>query len=700
MISNNIVEIDTYSVKKKQFVQHYKTLQTVADTIRDGQYKDLCQQLHNAINGNDLEEKFLRKLPVVRFGIGDKNAYTGRILLSFRTKTRHSLERLRHHVNLLPSTMFSFAGSSGLTLKVVLPFTRPDGTLPEGRRLSAEELNNPQSFTDEAVLFHEYALQHAAQILQMQLGLWPEKRGAGRPETGCRISSDAAIYFNPEAVSILLEQPSHPLDPALTVQPVEMEKVAHKAMPEVEEMTDEALRYQWCLLKTRRMGTLPPDIFYTNLADYCFNNNVSGNFALLRIKLDENYSNDFNLAMSCFLNVFESKHLSSRKTMTAKDMQVYGVEAYLNDHYLFRRNGLTEEPEYIDRNLYSTRWSLVTEQLINTIVIDLQKGWYQNIWDKDIWRYIHSHYVQTYNPIDEYLSTLPTWDGTDRVAHLACAIHTDNPHWSEDFHTWMLGMVSQWMGHNRLHPVSMTPMLISPQGTGKSTFCRHLLPPELRPYYVEHLDFLNKEHAERALSRFCLINLDEFDKITERQMTFLKYIQTLRESQTRQMYTTSVEVRNRYAAFIATTNSLTPLRDVSGSRRYLCIALDHIDQHLDINYPQLYAQLKTEVEHGSKVYFTAEEEQRIQETNKDFQYMDEIRELFIQHFEKPATADEAQHLSPTDIADYLHKQHKYIKIDHGVISKIGKMLRQLGFTAHRANGIRYYDVRFRSTENK
>ena len=251
------------------------------------------------------------------------------------------------------------------------------------------------------------------------------------------------------------------------------------------------------------------------------------------------------------------------------------------------------------------------------------------VWDKDVWRYIQSHYVQAYNPIDEYLDTLPAWDGHDHVALLASTLHTHNPHWKEDFHTWMLGMMSQWMGNNRRHPVSMTPMLISPQGTGKSTFCRNLLPPELRPYYVEHLDFLNKENAERALSRFCLINLDEFDKITERQMTFLKYIQTLRESQTRQMYTTSVEVRNRYAAFIATTNSLIPLRDDSGSRRYLCIALSRIDQDFHPDYAQLYAQLKTEVQRGDKVYFSAEEEQRIQEANKEFQYVDEVRELFM-----------------------------------------------------------------------
>lgn len=700
MISNRIIEVDTYSVSKKHFVQHYWILKDLADTIRNGRYDDLCRQLHENINLNTMDQELMQKIPIIRFGLGKKGTYTGYVLLTFRATTREDLDSLRRHVNLLPSTMFSFAGCSGNTLKVVLPFTRPDGSLPEHRLLSGEELMHPQSFTDDAVLFQEYALQHAVQILQMQLGRWPEIRGNGRPEMGCRISSDKDVYFNLAAVPILLEQPSKSLDPAVTVHPVNTTQAAPKAMPEVEEIADEDLRFQWCLMKVLRMGTLPPGIFYSNLADYCFNNNVNGSFALLRLKMNDDYNKDLKLATACFLNVFESKHLASAKTMTAKDMQVYGMEAYLNDHYIFRCNELTGESEYIDRSIYSSRWRPVTMQLVNTIVIDLQKGWYHDVWDKDVWRYIQSHYVHTYNPIDEYLNTVYSWDGHDHVARLAATVHTHNPHWAEDFHTWMLGMVSQWMGHNRQHPVSMTPMLISPQGSGKSTFCRNLLPPELRPYYIEHLDFLNKEHAERALSRFCLINLDEFDKITERQMTFLKYIQTLRESQTRQMYTTSVEVRNRYAAFIATTNSPMPLRDDSGSRRYLCIALDHIDQDYHPDYQQLYAQLKTEVERGDKVYFTTEEEHRIQEANKVFQYVDEVRELFTQHFEKPEEGEDSQRLTSGDIADYLHQHHRYLKIDHGVISKIGKMLRQLDFEAHRANGIRYYDVKLRPPKNK
>ena len=648
-------------------------------------------ELHQAVNVGNLDDRLLQKFPIIRFGLGHKGEYTGNVLLTFRANTKDELERLRRRVNLLPNTLLSFAGSSGFTLKVVLHFTRPDGTLPHCRKLSIDELAVPQTFSDDAVLFHEYALNHAAQVLQMQLGRWAQiPSGGGRPETGCRISADPALYHNPKAVTILLEQPSEPLDPALAAHSVEKPMPALKGMPEVEEIADEAMRFQWCLMKVRRMGTMPRDIFYQTLAAYCFNNNVDGNFALFRLKLREDYNSEIKLAALCFLNVYEDKRVATHKAMTAKDMQVYGMEDYLQDHYLFRCNALTGQEEYVDRNLYSTRWQAVTERLVNTIVIDLQKGWYHDVWDKDVWRYIRSHYIQTYNPIDEYLDSLPQWDGIDRVETLAATVTTRNKYWACDFHTWLLGMVSQWMGRNRSHPVSMTPMLISPQGAGKSTFCRHLLPPELRPYYVEHLDFLNKENAERALSRFCLINLDEFDKITKRQMTFLKYIQTLRESQTRQMYTTNVNIRNRYAAFIATTNSMAPLQDDSGSRRYLCIEISKINQDLLPDYPQLYAQLKAEVLRGDKVYFTSDEEKRIQEANQEFQYPDDNHEYLLEMFMKTPTKDNALRMTPLEIAEYIHKVHPAYKVTHENVIRIGKLLHQNDFLTIRSHGLRYY----------
>ena len=61
-----------------------------------------------------------------------------------------------------------------------------------------------------------------------------------------------------------------------------------------------------------------------------------------------------------------------------------------------------------------------------------------------------------------------------------------------------------------------------PTGYGKSTFIRMLMPPELMAYYLDRLDFTTKKDAEKALTRFGLINIDEFDQISKSQTAYLE----------------------------------------------------------------------------------------------------------------------------------------------------------------------------------
>ena len=47
----------------------------------------------------------------------------------------------------------------------------------------------------------------------------------------------------------------------------------------------------------------------------------------------------------------------------------------------------------------------------------------------------------------------------------------------------------------------LVPMLIGGQGTHKTTFCRMLLPPALRDYFVDDIKMDNAEQVERVLAR-------------------------------------------------------------------------------------------------------------------------------------------------------------------------------------------------------
>ena len=112
-----------------------------------------------------------------------------------------------------------------------------------------------------------------------------------------------------------------------------------------------------------------------------------------------------------------------------------------------------------------------------------------------------------------------------------------------------------------LHANSSLPLLVGPQGCGKSTWCRNLLPPSLRMYYTDSIDFSNKRDAELMLTRFALINIDEFDSVSSAYQSFLKNVLQKPVVNARQPYKRSIQALHRYASFIATCNNYDLLTD-------------------------------------------------------------------------------------------------------------------------------------------
>ena len=370
------------------------------------------------------------------------------------------------------------------------------------------------------------------------------------------------------------------------------------------------------------------------------------------------------------------------------------VAAFLTSRYRFRFNVLTEETEVAamengipDDHL---RYAKVDERWMNSLSMEaIETG--IDCWDRDIQRFVRSRRISEYHPFTAYFERLPEWDGTDRVSALARRV-SDDPVWVNGFHRWMLGLSAQWMQFrpdvNRAN--SVAPLLVSSrQGLGKSTFCRLLMPDALKSYYTESYDLSSPASAEAKLAACGLINLDEFDKLSASKMPLLKNLMQASALNIRKAYKRSASALPRIASFIGTSNREDLLVDRTGSRRFLCVSLEHaIDCVTPVEHEQLYAQLKAELLSGERSWFNKEEEQAIQQHNALFYKYIPEEEVFRLCFRFATEADHPQEvltLSATQLFERMKSAHPSVMRGMTAYS-LSRILPQLGERVHTAKG--------------
>ena len=376
------------------------------------------------------------------------------------------------------------------------------------------------------------------------------------------------------------------------------------------------------------------------------------------------------------------------------------VTAFLTSRYRFRFNVLTEETE-VANNIPDThlRYTKVDERWMNTLSMEtIETG--IDCWDRDIQRFVRSRRISEYHPFTAYFEQLPEWDGTDRVSALARRV-SDNPVWVNGFHRWMLGLSAQWMqfrsdanNANRANSInranSVAPLLVSSrQGLGKSTFCRLLMPDALKAYYTESYDLSSPASAEAKLAACGLINLDEFDKLSASKMPLLKNLMQASALNIRKAYKRSASALPRIASFIGTSNREDLLVDRTGSRRFLCVSLEHaIDCTTPVEHEQLYAQLKAELLSGERSWFNKEEEQAIQQHNALFYKHIPEEEVFRLCFRFATQEDHPQEvltLSATQLFERMKAAHPSVMRGMTAYS-LSRILPRLGERVHTAKG--------------
>ncbi len=684
---------------KEDYSLRITSLEKVVESIRKETSKQPVTNYRNNLQYPSFRDVNLykEKIPIIYFSAElikeedgqSMRAYNGLILLTInRLSGRKEADKIRNKVANIPQTMLVFVGASQKSVKILVPFCRPDDSLPQ---------------TDEEVrIFHAHAYRWAVTFYQGQLQ--QSKRDIHLeqpdPKKGCRLSYDPQVYFNPGVSPIRMEQPLEmPMETTYEEEVQADPDPLRRMLPGFERSEIIDLLFQTSLSEAldsvkdwgRGEGLVP---LLTALARNCFRSGIPEEEAVCQSSISYRlYEVKDQLISQTIHNVYTTeKRFGANPCIPAPLVMSVKTDEFMKRRYEFRHNRMKGSVEYRERKTFCYDFQPVTERVLNTIAVNaMSEG--LNLWDRDVKRWVNSSRVPLYSPINEYLYTLPEWDGKDRIHHLATCVPCSNQHWPLFFRRWFLSMVAHWMGGQKQYANSVSPLLVGAQGCGKSIFCRNLLPTELRPYYTDSIDFSHRRDAEMYLTRFALINIDEFDQISVSHQGFLKHILQKPVVNLRKPHQTAVEEMRRYASFIATSNHSDLLTDPSGSRRFICINVaDRIRDISKTNYGQLYAQAQHEIQRGERYYFSPEEEALMMEYNQEFEVKTPVEQLFQQYFRGAEEKEKGRWMMAVEILEEIQSRSG-IKLSSTKIVHFGRILGKLGVVSKRLrHGTSYHVV--------
>ncbi|WP_288241714.1 BT4734/BF3469 family protein [uncultured Bacteroides sp.] len=583
---------------------------------------------------------------------------------------------VKRQAMLLPQTFAAFCGSSGKSVKIWIRFALPDGNLPKREQ--------------EAMLFHAHAYRLAVSCYQPLLPFPITLREPSLTQS-CRMTLDEQPEYNPAAVSFCLEQPfSMPGEETFRQRRLAEKNPLLRMEPGYETSQTFVMLFESALDKAfrelenwRRGDDLQP--LLVHLAEHCYKAGIPEEEVVRQVLIHYYRQSDEQTVRTILHNLYqECKGFGKKSALTPEQDTALRLEEFMGRRYEFRYNTVLNDLEFRQRDSIHFYFKTMDRRARNSIAINALKEGIR-AWDRDVERYLTSDFVPLYNPVEEYLCGVGRWDGKDRIRALADLVPCNNPYWRDLFYRWFLSMVAHWRGLDRQHGNSTSPLLVGAQGFRKSTYCRIILPPELRFGYTDSLDFKSKQDAERYLGRFMLVNLDEFDQINLNQQGFLKHLLQKPVANLRKPYANSIQEVRRYASFIGTSNQMDLLTDPSGSRRFICIEVTApIDTNVAINYRQLYAQAMHDIYKGERYWLDDKDEAILKQTNRDFEQVTPLEQLFSSYFQ-PAESEEAgEWLTAMEIFNYLQTKTR----DRLSISKIacfGRSLRKLDIPCKKSN---------------
>ena len=581
---------------------------------------------------------------------------------------------IRELAKKLPETTLCFLGGSGKSVKIVCRGELYGGGLPK------EE--------NEIRQFHLNLYNTARRAYQNQFGFDIEFLEP-RLDRTVYMSADPEAFYNEKSRPFLADTVFHD-----TPEPVEISREESYLMPRRTITRTYHLNFTFIVDAVLGKYFQLPDedkeaTLLMQIASMCLDQGIPRSHAQGLTMLHPVLNRDRMLVEKIFQTVYSvaeqeewlKKHkIRPLKSVPDDTIQAMKTEIFLNSNYEMRKNLMTGVAEYREKFSDDQRFKPLTPEVRNDMTLRATELGMKS-WDRDVNRFIDSTRIEQYDPVNTWLDKLPKWNGHDYIADLAKRVPTDQPHWEKYLRMWLIGMVAQWRESDKqLTGNALTPLLIGRQGCGKTRFCKILLPPELRDYYNDKINFKNEFDLNIALTSFALINIDEFDKTTNSQQIVLKFHLSSSDVKFRPPYGKTIKQYRRYTSFIGTTNQMKPLIDPTGSRRFVCVGVTgNINFEDNLNHKQLFAQALHLFNKGERFWLNSKEIATLIEENEPFQKLNDLVEMIGETFRQPKDGETAKWWSLADISQLLAQRYPNFDPEKTPFQKIGSALNDVQF---------------------
>lgn len=341
------------------------------------------------------------------------------------------------------------------------------------------------------------------------------------------------------------------------------------------------------------------------------------------------------------------------------------LKQWLSMRYEFHRNEVTGYYEVCSRDVLKGKfhhWTRMDDNIENSLWIEMEEDGLQTQQPR-LHSLINSDFSEKYNPLLDYLTALPTWDGkTDYIQMLADRIHianTDGAHHTQEdfryfFKKWFVAMVVTWVTDTVVGQTIL--IFVGKGGLFKTTFFDKLLPKILHDYFINEstASYTDKDFMEAMASK-ALMCLDEFETAFGKNLSAFKSCVTKLFFSIRRPYDKYRTELPHRAAMCGTSNSVQIISEEE-NRRYSPWLIESIDSPIDhpIDYQHVYAQavaLGKEVmerqrkhEDGWVFWLTTEDIEVMREHNKMFMISNYMEDQILRYYRVPGKEVEARYI--------------------------------------------------------